>query len=123
MNKISIKQLERHLSEYLNVGEDFVITKYNKQIAIVSFKNIVTIKPLNEPIVSSFLSDGILQPAKDTLQPAMDTRSAAMDTRLKPMETRLSKPMDTRSVNKPVKKPVNKPFKTYFKTKDNPAGL
>ena len=108
MNKISIKQLERHLSEYLNVGEDFVITKYNKQIAIVSFKNIVTIKPLNEPIVSSFLSDGILQPA-------MDTRSATMGTRLASM--------DTRSVKKPVKKPVNKPFKTYFKTKDNPAGL
>ena len=100
MNKISIKQLERHLSEYLNVGEDFVITKYNKQIAIVSFKNIVTIKPLNEPIVSSFLSDGILQPAKGT-------RPALMETPL----------------NKPVKKPVNKPFKTYFKTKNNPAGL
>ena len=114
MNKISIKQLERHLSEYLNVGEDFVITKYNKQIAIVSFKNIVTIKPLNEPIVSSFLSDGILQPAKDTRPVPMGTRSAVKDTRSAAKDTPL---------NKPVKKPVNKPFKTYFKTKNNPAGL
>ena len=100
MDKISIKQLEQHLSEYLNAGEDFIITKYNKQIAIVSFKNIVTTKPLNEPIVSSFLPDSTLQPANGIFQRVKDTR-----------------------LNKPVKKPVNKPFKTYFKTKNNPAGL